>query len=243
MYFRLGLFILLLTVMPALVLAGSAYAGDPEYDEFGNKIESQNDDAEALESESEPPPKPVFPKMFDATVGGGFGYGFTIGDFYSSLESGVLYFGEIRIAVSPKIYIKLGYRKTNIYQDVQSFSDLDGTYLGTADLSVDVHTYFASLGWLSLPNKKTNLRMYGELGGGYGNHVSTASVGSVSISDDTGKFMLIGQLGVLVPINNGPVGLDVGGSFMWKSFSAHVGEGLGVILGVHVGLVFMIGRE
>jgi hypothetical protein len=65
----------------------------------------------------------------------------------------------------------------------------------------------------------------------------------VSISDDTGKFMLIGQLGVLVPINNGPVGLDVGGSFMWKSFSGHVGEGLGVILGVHVGLVFMIGRE
>jgi len=224
------------------VLAGSAYADDPEYDEFGNKIESKNEDAEALESESEPPPpEPVFPKMFDAALGGGFGYGFTTGDFYSGLDSGVLYFGEIRVAVSPKSYIKFGYRKTNIYQDVQGVSDVDGTYLGTVDLSVDVHTYFASLGWLSLPNKKNNLRVYGEMGAGYGNHVITADVGSVSISDDMGKFMLIGQFGVLVPISNGPVGLDVGGSFQWKSFSGGENEGWGAILGVHVGLVLMIG--
>jgi hypothetical protein len=181
--------------------------------------------------------------MFDATVGGGLGYGFSLGDFYSGLESGVLYFGEIRIAVSPKSYIKFGYRKTNIYQDVQSVSDTDGTYLGTVDLSVDVHTYFASLGWLSMPDKKTNSRVYAEMGAGYGNHVSTASVGSVSISDDTGKLMLIGQLGVLAPINNGPVGLEVGGSFMWKTSTGHVGEGWGAILGVHVGLVLMIGGE
>jgi len=242
MFFRLGLFILLLIAMPTLVLTGSAYAGDPQYDEFGNKIESKNDDAEAQESETEPPPpEPDYPKMFDITIGGGFGYGFPVGDFYSGLDSGPLYFGEIRIAVSPKSYIKFGYRKINIYNDVQSVSDIDGTYLGTVDLSADVNTYLFSLGWLSSPNKNKNLRMYSEFGGAYGNHVITASVGSESISDDTGKFMILGQIGVILPINNSRVGLDLGGSVLWKSFSGSNDEGWGAILSVHLGLVIMAG--
>jgi hypothetical protein len=227
--------------MPALVLAGSAYSGDPQYDEFGNKIESQNDDVEAQESETEPPPDPVYPKMFDATFGGGFGYGFPTGDFYSGFDSGFLYFGEFRLALSPKSYIKLGYRKINIYNDVQSVSDVDGTYLGTVDLSVDVHAYLFSLGWLSSPNENKNLRMYGEFGGGYGNHVITASIDSVSFSEDEGKFMFLGQIGVILPINKSRVGLDLGGSALWKSFSGSSNEGWGAILSVHLGLVIMAG--
>ena len=242
MFFRLGFLVFLLALMPAMVLVGGANAGDPQYDEFGKKIESQKGDAEARDSETEPPPPdPVYPKMFDATFGGGFGYGFTTGDFYSKLESGYLYFGEIRIAVSRKSYIKFGYRKINIYNDVQSVSDFDGTYLGTVDLSVDVHAYLFSLGWLSSPNKNKNLRIYGELGGGYGNHVITASMGSQSLSDDTGKFMLLGQIGVILPINKSRVGLDVGGSVLWKSFSGGKDEGWGAILSVHVGLVILAG--
>jgi hypothetical protein len=242
MFLRLGLCVLLLAAMPALVLAGSAYSGDPQYDEFGNKIESKNDDAEEQESETEPPPpEPVYPKMFDATFGGGFGYGFTTGDFYSGLDSALLYFGEFRLALSPKIYIKLGYRKINIYNDVQSVSDVDGTYLGTFDLSADVHAYLFSLGWLSSPNENTNLRIYGEFGGGYGNHVVTASMGSLSLSDDTGKFMLLGQIGVILPINKSRVGLDLGGSILNKSFSGGDNEGWGAIFSVHVGLVIIAG--
>ncbi len=192
MFFRLGILFFILASMPTLVIAGGmgtgTGTGDPRYDEFGNRVESKNDDSEALESETEPPPpEPDYQKMFDATIGGGFGYGFPVGSFYDGFDSGPLYFGEIRIAFSPKTYVKLGYRRMNIFQDTQGVSDVDGTYLGTVDLSVDVDVYTASIGWLSLPNKFNKLRIYGEVGGGYANHVITASFDSLTISEGDGK--------------------------------------------------------
>ena len=242
MFVRLGIIVLLLGAVPALVLAGGTDLGNPQYDEFGSKIDSQKDDTEAQEGETDsPPPEPVFPKMFDVTMGGGFGYGFPIGGFYSDLDSGPLYFGEIRIAVSAKSYIKFGYRKMNIFKDSQGVSDIDGTYLGTVDLSLDVHAYVLSMGWLSSPNKMNKLRMYGEFGAGYANHVLTARIDSISLSDDEGKFVIASQIGVIVPFSNGPVGLDVGGSILWKTFTGEPDEGWGALLAAHVGLVFLIG--
>ena len=238
MFFRLGLLILLLALIPAK----GAYAGDPQYDEFGNRIESNNDDAEEQEGESEPPPPELdFPKMFDATIGGGFGYGLPVGEFYTGLDSGPLYFGEIRFAFSPKVYLKFTYRKMNIFKDSAGVSDEDGTYLGTVDLSLDVHEYFASMGWLSSPNKNNKLRMYGEFGAGHANHVITVSMDSQSISDDEGEFMFAGQIGVLVPFSNGPVGLDVGGSVLFKPITFDQGNDWGALFAAHLGLVFMIG--
>jgi hypothetical protein len=242
MFFRLGLLVLLMAMMPFLVQAGGTDPEDRQYDEFGNMIELNTDGAVAEEGESEAlQSEPDIPKMFDSSIGGGIGYGSLLGEFYSGFDSGPFYFGEIRLAVSPKTYLKFGYRNMEIYQASHGLVDPDGANLGTVDLSVFVHTYTLSVGWLSLPNPKKKLRIYAEIGGGYANHVITADIGSESISDGEAKFMLVSQIGLLVPIGNGSIGLDVGGSIMMKSLSGAQNEGVGAVLGGHVGLVILIG--
>ncbi|MCK9996731.1 MAG: hypothetical protein KAH56_10695 [Candidatus Krumholzibacteria bacterium] len=246
MFIRLGLLVFLLAAMPALVLAdvGSTNRKKTEYDEFGNRIGPENDDIEFLETETEESPdSPEFPKMFDGMIGCGFGYGLPIGDFYSNLDSGPLYFGEARIAISGKTYIKFGYRKMNIYRDTHMVIDTDGTYQGTVDLALDVNQYLFSIGWLSAPRENSNLRMYGEFGGVYGNHVMTASAGGYSYSDNEGRLMFISQFGLIVPFSDSRVGMDLGASVLWKSVLGKTDEGWGAILAAHVGLVVLIGGE
>ena len=124
MFVRLGLLVFLLAAMPALVLAE---LGDPKFDEFGTKIESQEDEVEIVEPEIEPPPeKPVYPKMFDVMFGVGLGYATHIGDFYDGLDSGSFYFGDVRVAISPKTYIKFGYWSMNMLEESQTVIDENG---------------------------------------------------------------------------------------------------------------------
>lgn len=242
MIFRFGLLVLLTATMPILAQAGGN--GPEQYDEFGSLIELNSDDpvVEDVEAEASPS-EPEIPKMFDASIGGGIGYGYLLGELYHRFDSGPFYFGEIRLAVSPKTYLKLGYRNMEVYQTSHYLIDYDGTNLGTVDYSVVVHTYTLSVGWLSKPNAEKMLRIYAEVGGGYANHVLTAEFESVSASDGEAKFMLVSQIGVLVPLGNSPVGLDVGGSIMMKTFSGAHDDGVGAVLGGHLGLVILIGGE
>jgi len=136
MFVRLGFLVLLLAAMPALVFAGGSDPESSENDESGDKTELQL------------APKTVYPNMFGVTFGGGFGYGLTVGQFYSDLDSGSLLYGDMRIAVSEKTYLKFGYRNMNIFEDSQAVPSWDGTYTITRDITIDARQYILSVGWL-----------------------------------------------------------------------------------------------
>ena len=230
MFVRLGLLVLLLAVMPALVLAGGSDLESPENDESGEKTELQL------------APKAVYPTMFGVTFGGGFGYGLPVGQFYSDLDSGSLLYGDMRIAVSEKTYIKFGYRNMNIFEDSQVVPSWDGTSTVTRDITIDVRQYIFSIGWLFNFSKNHNWRMYSELGAGIGDHVLTYTYYSQSSSGLGGSnVMLSGQFGLLVPFNKTPLGMDVGVSVLWKPSTGDYQEGRGALIAAHLGLVLMLG--
>jgi len=235
MFVRPGLLVLLLAVMPNLVLAGSTDAKTPQYDEFGGEIEPQ-------QSADEPQLQdPVLTKMFDVMIAAGFGYGIPLGDFYYGLDPGLLYFGDVRIAVSRKVYLKLGFKNMNVYKETRDILDFDGVYSGTADLTVDMRQYLFSVGFLVPPNERNNMRLYIEAGGGLGDLVSTISVGSESESRKKSYPMIVGQLGVLAPFKKSRVGLDLGVSFLWKFYTEKSYESMGSLIAVHMGLMVRFG--
>jgi len=235
MFVRPGLFVLLLTVMPALVLAGGSDPEKPQYGEIGGAAEPQ-------QSSDEPQQKaPVLTRMFDIMVGAGFGYGLPLGDFYYGLNPGLLYFGDVRIAVSRKVYFKLGFKNMNVYKETRDINDYNGDYAGTVDLAVDIRQYLFSVGFLPPPNERNNLRLYIEAGGGLGDRVSTASDGTVSQSRQKGYPMIVGQFGLLLPFKKSRVGMDLGVSVLWKFYTEKSYESMGALIAVHLGLMVRFG--
>ncbi len=126
-------------------------------------------------------------------------------------------------------------------EESQTITDENGINLGTVDLSIDLHQYLFSVGFLAAPSETSNLRVYSEFGLGYGDHVVSASAGSVSASESEGRLMLLLQFGLLMPIQKDLLGLEMSVTGMAKSFGGDVGEPSGIIFGAQVGLVLQFG--
>ncbi len=103
------------------------------YGEFGDQGEEV-----PLQPVAAAKPPRVYPKMFEVMLSAGIGYGTTKGDFYDGFDSGLLYFGDIRFAISNDKYLKFSYRTVKVYEDQVSVVDEGGEYLGEIELTVDV---------------------------------------------------------------------------------------------------------
>ncbi len=209
----------------------------PAYDEF--TISGGNN--QIGESMTYQPPLP--PRLFNAMISGGLGYGQPIGSFYDDLDPGLLYFGDVRFSISPLVYVKLAYRSQNLLEEsVPLYGDGYDAYLGDAQVSVDARQYLVTFGFLNRPNSKNKLRAYAELGAGYADHVVKATFNSQSDTASEGRAMFVGAAGILVPFNK-TVGMDFGLSLVTKLFNSNEGEGWGMLFSGQVGMTVAFGSE
>ena len=93
------------------------------------------------------------------------------------------------------------------------------------------------------PNEKTPVAGYFEFGVGYGDHVMTVEYEDRKESESLGRFLLVTQLGAIVPFGKSGLGLDIGGALAMKLFGDSGDEGTGFVLAAHLGLVSLFGRE
>ena len=146
-------------------------------------------------------------KLFEAMVSLGLGYGQPWGTFYSDFESGLVYFVDVRLALSSLAYSKFTYRNQSLFDGKISIFDTEyGEYLGEAEISFTARQYLVAVGFLTPTFSNLLIQFYGEFGGG----------------------------GFLIPITKS-VGLDCGFSMLFKIESEGYREGNGVLFNGYLG--------
>ncbi len=211
-----------------------ASAPQQKYDEF--QVSSGPNSAKNQEDFQLPLP----PRLFNVMFGGGLGYGQPFGGFYSDLAAELLYYGDVRITISPLVYVKLAFRNQRMFDEaIPLFDPYDGSFLGNADATVDARQYLVTFGFLNRPHSKNNLRTYAELGAGLVDHVAKATVSSHSEIVHEKRVMFAGEAGVLVPLSTA-LSLDFGISLLAKPLETGDNEGNGLIFSCHVGLTLSL---
>ncbi len=207
------------------------------YNEFGLGKESEVVPGGWVYQESEPP------TLFNLMVVAGVGYSAPLGDFYSGLEAGELYFAEVCLSLSPRKYLRLGYRSMRgserSYTDYDYSNDSVFNYHST----VDLRQYNLTLGMLSRPNKHNKVRYYTEFGLGIIDHLfKTTGYSERDYQSNATRVLLVGKGGILFPVV-GDFGVDVGASMASKLFLGNNNEGYGFLMDVQVGLTYKFGGE
>ena len=213
----------------------------PSYDHRYNEFEVEPVSHSIGRSGSGTMPLP--PKLFNVMFSGGVGYGKPAGGFYDRLESGLLYYGDVRFSISPLMYVKGAYRSEKMYDKTgPAYDNMTGEYIGDANLSVVARQYLVTFGFLSRPKSKTSIRSYAELGAGMVDHVATAELASWSDSVHEKRLLFAGEAGMFIPVHK-QVGLDCGVSVLAKFFENNDGEGNGFMFAAHVGVTLSLGAK
>lgn len=144
-------------------------------------------------------------KPFLVAISGGTGY---------SYEAHQAYFGDIRIAISVRSYLKFGYRKHMVNTDD------------------DPREYTVLAGFMTTPKPGRSTRGYIEVGAGYGTGQGWTS-SDVLFEAQGGALILFGEGGTL--------GLDLGLFFVGNIFKED--NSRGKILGAQAGLVVTFGPK
>jgi hypothetical protein len=208
----------------------------PTYDEFGVEGDPEVVTGSWVFEESEPP------KMFDVMIVGGLGYSSPKAPFYDGMDGGLQYLGEMCLAVSPRNYIRLGYRTMRAFDETLTFYDYDLDAGYTIRATADFNQYFISMGKLSRPNGQNDIRLYGEFGVSFVDHVFKVKENDYPEREKSEmRVLLLLKGGALIPIQN-RVGLDVGLSLGMKSFGGNENEGLGFLFDAHVGVMYQFGQ-
>jgi len=176
------------------------------------ELGSQPPEEAGAAAESDRPQARPFVIMFDAHAG----YGLPGGDLYDGADSGLIYGGSLRIALTPKSYLSFRMRNQRIFSDEAQVTDIDGQSLGTLEASLDVRQYLLCFGQLFEPSDGRSLGGYFEAGLGIGDNVAKASLGPLSATDHQDFKMLAVQVGGLVPLSEGGWTLDLSVSMLMK---------------------------
>jgi len=207
------------------------------YDEFGVEGAPEVKEGTWYYQENEPP------RMFDVMVVGGLGYSTQVGSFYSGLQSGLSYNGEIAFSVSPRKYIKLGFRTTRAAENTTSYYSYELDGMTEVHSTLDVRQYNLSVGTLSRPNDQNSIRYYTEIGLGIADHVFKSDAEYYySQEESLTRLMILFNGGVLFPIND-HLGVDLGVSSGIKMFSTNDNEGIGFLFDFRAGLTLRFGGE
>jgi len=87
---KVGMLILVLTLIPVFAFADR---GQTTFDEFGHKTDSPENPVDSPQHPTEAS------KMFSVMLGAGLGQGNPTGGFYDGFDKGLLYYGDLRLAV------------------------------------------------------------------------------------------------------------------------------------------------
>ncbi len=174
-------------------------------------------------------------KPFSAALSAGAGYGIPSGKYFDGSQSDLLYFADLRIAVSHRGYLKLGYRTQQIYSGTINNG---GGYPVQEQYNLDIslRQYLLLAGFVTQPiTAGGQTRGYIEFGMGYGSqHVNSSDGYS---GDGPFQLMIAAQGGALIYFGqDSNIGLDFGLSFLGCSFFDRE-EGTGIILGAQLGLL------
>ncbi len=188
-------------------------------------------------------PEPVH--LFKAMFHIGAGYGAPVGDFYYKMDSNMIFLTDLRLAISPRTYLKFSYRNqklkdaTMVVYNPDNNGGSDGYYV-SVDAVFTARQYLISVGFLNRPNSTNRIRGYGELGLGVVDHVVTVSSGSISESENEDRIMISGGAGFLVPFSK-TIGMDCGFNALLKIDSNGPSEGSGLLFNAYLGLTISYG--
>lgn len=190
------------------------------------------------------PPGPDGPRPFDAVLTVDLGYGFPFGEFYDGLDPGLVYGGDLRIATSPRHYVKFCYRNQNVYDETIDVYDPNNDMLVTVDSSLDVRQYLIMFGILSRRKPNAAARGFTEFGIGYGDHVVKAAAGSSSGSLSMGRLMFSVQGGAMFRFSpKSKLGAEIGAFLTAATIGDGDEGGMGMLFGMQAGLTMMFGGD
>lgn len=214
---------------------------DPAYDEFGLEIEP--DEAPNSSSGSWVYQEDDSPRMFDFMLAAGLGYGALGGSFYEGLDGGLLYFGEVCISYDSRKYLRLGYRSVRAYEGTLMFHDYDTGTIIDIKTTMDIRQYSITTGWLSRPNNKNTIRVYGEMGIALGDHIVSVEENDYNEKTASEKRVLfLIKAGAMIPIKD-RMGIDLGVSLGTKTYSGNDNEDMGFLFDGHIGLMVQFGGD
>jgi hypothetical protein len=182
----------------------------------------------------------------------GSGYGFSVGDYYEGLTSGVAFDAGVRLAVTEKVYLGATYcyQKLGVESYLENLVyDPAGENLSVeADWDVHLSEIFFVMGAMTEPLTETTPLGYLEVGIGAMNHVldvtiSEPTMGSGSDSDKETKLGLLVSGGGVFPLGR-TVGLSVDANMI--TVRSEIGSGsysetvFGALFGIRAGFVVML---
>ena len=180
-------------------------------------------------------------RYFRVALGGGAGFGVANGEYYGEFDDGMSYHGDIRYGLSHRTYMKLAWRTNRLLEtQVPAYEEGTEEYLGDIDVTVDLRQYLFMFGIMNTPDD-TRARTYLELGFGWGDHVATAELLGVSVSESEGRGLAAAQVGMIVPLGGAGLAVEGAISYTMKLFGSAPDEGMGGVLGAQAGLVFLLG--
>ena len=188
-----------------------------------------------------PEPANLFKAMFH--IGGG--YGAPVGDFYYKMDSNQIFLTDLRLAISPRTYLKFSYRNQKLQEGTKVVyipdynGGSDGHYV-SVDALLTARQYLISVGFLNRPSSTNSTRGYGELGLGVVDHVVRVSSGSIFESENEDRIMITGGAGFLVPFSK-TIGMDCGFNALLKINSNGSSEGAGLLFNAYLGLTVSYG--
>jgi hypothetical protein len=179
-------------------------------------------------------------RPFDATVGGGLGFGFPSGKWYGGFDNGLALHLQVRAAITERGHISVGFRRQNLGSES---GYIDG--FGVVEAEVHANEYFLLIGLHGAPEPPRRAIGFLEAGIGSGDHVLNVTADGQEGSASESRTVFLFQGGVILPMG-GRLGIELGANLMWKppffSDQADV-EGAGAVIGFHFAGVALLGGE